>query len=110
MHDMSDRFLHQLAADHRASLLRSGRAASKRPFRRALRAGLAGLGLVAGRNRGESESPSTADRSYALEGNTQDSRRFDRIDEDLREPDAADVVTAPGSASTSPLHPGAQQA
>ena len=56
MYDSSDRFLHQLAADRRASLLRSGRASSKRPFRRALGAVLARLGLVADRDRGESAS------------------------------------------------------
>lgn len=46
MHDMSDRFLFQLMADHRESLQRSGRTAARRPLRRALRAGLARLGLA----------------------------------------------------------------
>ena len=59
MHDMSDRFLFQLMADHRESLQRSGRAATRRPFRRALRAGLARLGLAPGR------FSSTQDRSNA---------------------------------------------
>jgi hypothetical protein len=56
MYDVSDRFLRQLAADRRASLLHSGGASSGRPFRRALGAGLARLGLVKGLNRSESAS------------------------------------------------------
>jgi len=46
MYDVSDRFLHQLAAERRESLLRSGRASTRRPLRQALRAGLARLGLA----------------------------------------------------------------
>ena len=56
MHDMSDRFLFQLMADHRESLQRSGRAAARRPLRRALRAGLARLGRASG-------GPTAGDRS-----------------------------------------------
>lgn len=48
MFDVSDRFLHQLAADRRASLQRSGRASAKRKLRPALGAALARLGLAAG--------------------------------------------------------------
>ena len=43
MYDASDRFLHQLAADRRASLQRSGRASETRRFRGALGGGLARL-------------------------------------------------------------------
>ena len=46
MYDVSDRFLHQLAADRRASLHRSGRASETRRVRRALGAGLARLGVA----------------------------------------------------------------
>ena len=46
MYDVSDRFLHQLAAERRESLLRSGRASTRCPLRQALRAGLARLGLA----------------------------------------------------------------
>ena len=55
MYDVSDRFLYQLPADRRESLLRSGRASTRRPLRRALRAGLARLGRgQAGRQLGRS--------------------------------------------------------
>ena len=56
MHDMSDRFLFQLMADHKESLQRSGRAAARRPLRRALRAGLARLARASG-------GPTAGDRS-----------------------------------------------
>ena len=56
MFDVSDRFLHQLAADRRASLRRSGRASVKRKLRSALSAGLARLGLAAGGCRGGATS------------------------------------------------------
>ena len=46
MFDASDRFLHQLAADRRASLHRSGRASAKRRPRRALGVGLGRLGVA----------------------------------------------------------------
>ena len=98
MYDVSDRFLHQLTADRRASLLRSGRASSKRPFRRALGAGLARLGLVADatpRPRTRREHPELRD---SLTGSTQS------------EPAGADVVIAPASACTSRLRRGAQKA
>jgi hypothetical protein len=52
MFDVSDRFLQQLAADRRASLHRSGRASAQRPLQRALRAGLARLGLASGGHAG----------------------------------------------------------
>lgn len=46
MYDVSHRFLHQLAADRRASLHRSGRASETRRVRGALGAGLARLGVA----------------------------------------------------------------
>ena len=52
MFDASDRFLHQLAADRRASLHRSGRASAKRRPRRALGAGLGRLGVALRLRRG----------------------------------------------------------
>jgi DNA-binding CsgD family transcriptional regulator len=104
MYDVSDRFLHQLAADRRASLLHSGRASSKRPFRRALGAGLARLSLVADRNRSESaslhqprpaptNSRGTRGIPEGLTGSTQS----------VGEPAGADGVTTRAAASTSPL-------
>ena len=107
MHDASDRFLHQLAADRRASLLRSGRASSKRRFRRALSAGLTRLALVANRNSRESaslrqprptptNSKGTSGLRDGLTGSTQS----------VGEP-AGDVVLPTASASS--LHPEARQ-
>lgn len=61
MFDVSDRFLHQLAADRRASLQRSGRAPA-RPVGRALGAVLARLGLATGRGR-SSAAPLPEERS-----------------------------------------------
>ena len=111
MYDVSDRFLHQLAADRRASLLRSGRASTKHPFRRALGAGLARLGLVADRNRGE--APSLHRPRPALTN----SEGTCRIQEGLTgsapgvgEPAAVDVVLPSAGASTTRLRHGAQQA
>ena len=45
MFDVSDRFLHQLAADRRASLHRSGEPRPAGPLRRAIGSGLVRLGL-----------------------------------------------------------------
>lgn len=110
MYDTSDRFLHQLAADRRASLLRAGEASTKRPFRRALRAGLARLGLVADRNLGE--APSLDGPRPALT-NSEGMRRIQSGSTEsapgVGEPAAADVAPGAG-ASTTRLRHGAQQA
>ena len=48
MFDVSDRFLHQLAADRRASLQRSGEPRPAGPLRRAIGSALVRLGLRLG--------------------------------------------------------------
>jgi hypothetical protein len=110
MYDASDRFLHQLAADRRASLLRSGEASTKRPFRRALRAGLARVGLA---DRNRVEAPSLHRPRPALTN----SEGTCRIQEGLTgsapgvgEPAPVDVVSPSAGASATRLRHGAQQA
>ncbi len=56
MFDVSDRFLHQLAADRRASLHRSVKASPKRRPRRALGAGLARLRVTMRRRQGAQQA------------------------------------------------------
>jgi len=57
MFDVSDRFLHQLAADRRASLQRAGKASAERPLRAALGTCLARLGVATGLARGRAQAP-----------------------------------------------------
>jgi hypothetical protein len=56
MYDVSQRFLHQLAADRRASLHHSGSASETRWVRRALGAGLARLGMAMRLRRGAQQA------------------------------------------------------
>ena len=99
MYDGSDRFLHQLAADRRESLLRSGRRApTKHPFRRALAAGLVRLGLGVRPALGNSEE------TCRIQENPAGSAPSDG------ERSAADVVSPCAGASTTRLRHGAQQA
>ena len=108
MYDVSDRFLHQLAADRRASLLRSSRASSKRPIRRALGAGLTRLALVANRNSSESAShhqpcptPTNETGTNGLrDGLTESTQSVGR---------PADVDVMLPIASAAPLDPGVRQ-
>jgi hypothetical protein len=100
MHDVSERFLRQLAADRRSSLVDSGNASSKRPLRRAVRAGLLRLRLVTDRSRGESASPrQQAPASHELEGGLRDSERLPGSAQSVVKPAGADVPRSPASRS-----------
>ena len=69
MYDVSERFLFQLVADRKESLLRSGRAAAQRPFRRALRQLSRASGLHQAASRRRIARP-TAAALAATEGET----------------------------------------
>jgi DNA-binding CsgD family transcriptional regulator len=71
MYDVSDRFLHQLTAERRESLLRSARASTQRPLRRALWAALARLGLASG---GVLDSTPSLDRTSPALASTEEPR------------------------------------
>ena len=91
MFDVSDRFLHQLAADRRASLERSRKAS---PLRTALGALLACVGVAAGRDpagAGSLHRPRPA-LTNPEEETMQPSGRFDGVDTG---PGAAAATDAP---------------
>lgn len=111
MFDASDRFLHQLAADRRASLHRSGRASAQRPLRRALRAGLARLGLASGRHPGGAGS---LDRPRPVLASTRETRCMREgstgFTQDVGKAADTDGVVPIVGTSTARLRQGGQQA